>query len=156
VVQVSVANLISQLEELGRNKEEATDPADRLLSDEERSTKLASRWTHATERVFKVYDLDDSGSIDFKELRMMLQRMYPAAHGTMLRSAIANVQHYSDTDGDIDIVGFQDARAYRSNVRRVRMVMLPRKRRYRDARFELCAVHAGDRCADGAHGAEAT
>jgi hypothetical protein len=117
---LSILCLLELLDELGRpaaaeSSELSNHGSGGNDHSEEHTRKLASQWAGATERVFKVYDLDDSGAIDFKELRLMLQRMYPNAHGTLLRSAMQLVRPYADSDGDLDVVAFQDARLHSSN-----------------------------------------
>ena len=82
--------------------------------DDHRSTELSVRdrsdkWSAATERVFKVYDLDGSGSVDFKELRGMVVHMYPEAPAALIRNALIPLRQYADADGDLDVSGFQDA-----------------------------------------------
>lgn len=70
---LSVAAMVSLLngEEVRETWSSVLSRLNRNLTDEERSDRLARRWATATERVFTVFDLDDSGSIDFKELRQM-------------------------------------------------------------------------------------
>jgi hypothetical protein len=110
---LSILCLLEVLEQLGHPAALTGRQAEGTPSNDDRSwktRKLASQWASATERVFKWNDLDDSGAIDFKELRLILQRMYPHAHGTLLRHAMMQVRPYADTDGELDVVAFQDAR----------------------------------------------
>jgi hypothetical protein len=72
-------------------------------------TKLGVGWAKATERVFKAYDLDSSGAIDFKELRSMLQQMYPKASATLIRHSMMDARKFSDAEGELDVASFQDA-----------------------------------------------
>jgi len=69
----------------------------------------ASMWEEATERVFRVYDLDDSGGVDFKELRGVVCQMYPLAPAGLVRNAIMPLRQFADGDGDLDLASFQDA-----------------------------------------------
>lgn len=79
------------------------------LSHAEKMAKRSLEWVHATERVFNAFDLDDSGSIDVKELREICQSMYPHAHGVLMRSALQMAREYADASGAIDKDSFGDA-----------------------------------------------
>jgi len=83
------------------------------LEDDEDAAEMQDKmhvgWAKATERVFKAYDLDSSGAIDFKELRSMLQQMYPKAPAPLLRQAMMEARQYMDADGEFDLATFQDA-----------------------------------------------
>ena len=62
-----------------RNTTEEMRPGEENMGREEIEHRRQKEWAKATERVFDVYDLDDGGSIDSKELRGVLTKMYPAA-----------------------------------------------------------------------------
>jgi len=79
------------------------------LTESERMQRRAVEWSAAAERLFKAYDLDASGSIDFKELRGMVSALYPSAPANLLRTAMGKARDYRDADGELDLASFEDA-----------------------------------------------
>ena len=52
-----------------------------------------------------------SGSIDFKEMRLIMSQMYPMAPADLVRPALMSVRPFADAEGQIDLPSFQDAMA---------------------------------------------
>ena len=75
-----------------------------LLTESERVTRRQEEWKKATVRVFDVFDLDNSGSVDVKELRDIVTAMYPIANANLIRSSMIKAKVYADADGELEIV----------------------------------------------------
>jgi len=80
-------------------------------SSEQDVSRRASSWADVTAAIFHAFDLDDSGSIDFKEMRQIVTQMYPMAPADLVRPALMSVRPFADAESQIDLPSFQDAMA---------------------------------------------
>jgi len=88
--------------------DEKDPPADKSAHIE-RNKDHAANWNAATARVFRVFDLDSGGSIDYKELRATIHQMYPNADAPLIREAMKETRSHMDAEGELDLSQFQDA-----------------------------------------------
>ena len=94
-----LATQAAKLKELTASQNASTE----LLNEREQAL------LYSCQRVFKAFDLDRGGSIDFSELRGVLSMLYPTAVPTLIREVMFLVRPYTDGEGELDLPAFQDA-----------------------------------------------
>jgi len=61
------------------------------------------------EAVFRAFDLDNSGNLDEREFRDMLNVIYPGMPRQLQQDTVAAVRHFFDLNGHIQVSSFTDA-----------------------------------------------
>ena len=59
--------------------------------------------------LFNKFDLDGGGEVDLKEMRHLLDELYPAAPRTAISKGMIEVQKFTGVDEDLDLASFIDA-----------------------------------------------
>ena len=109
VAKEQVYSIMGLIQMMGTLANPTPTRAERDMTEEERQQYRALEWQKATERVFNVFDLDDSGSVDGKELRQIIQAIYPASTAQLMRAVMVKSREYMDAEGELDVASFQDA-----------------------------------------------